>query len=193
MTGFFIADSIEGSAIIGLLNESDRAAAIIACTLVEDRLEKRLKRVLRDSSIFKNLFDTDRPLHFFAARNQLAYLMHIYGKPFYTEMETIGSIRNKFAHLIADKGRPVKNFKSPVIKDLCDRLKLLEPIQVAESKRHAELSLGRPPSWAEGLDPKDMLSDPKRKYLATCGLCSSALSGHLDAKAIKAIWADIYP
>jgi hypothetical protein len=193
MTGFFIADSMEGSAIIGLLNESDRAAAIIACTLVEDRLEKKLKSVLRDSTVFKTLFGTGHPLHFFGARNQLAYLMHIYGNPFYTELETIGSIRNKFAHLIADKGRPVNNFKSPVIKDLCDRLKLLEPIQMAESKRHGELSLGRPPSWAKGSDPKDVLIDPKRKYLATCGLCSSALSGHLDAKVIKAIWADRYP
>ncbi len=193
MVGWFITDSVEGAAILGLLNESDRAAAIIACTLLEDRLEKKLKSILRDSDVFKKLFCVGRPLHFMGARNQLAYLMNVYGKPFYRELEMIGSIRNKFAHLIADKGRPIKNFKSPVIKDLCDGLKLIEPIQMAESKRRAGLSAGKPPSWARGTDPADVLTDPKRKYLATCALCSSALSGHLDQKVIKAIWADNYP
>lgn len=194
MIGWGIKHRRELDAIIGLGGESDRAAAIVAATIVEDRLERKLKTVLRNSkSVFELLFSSNRPLHFVSARNHLAYLMRVYGKPFYQEMGTIGSIRNKFAHIIADdKDRPVKDFKSPIIQELCDELKLLKPILLGESKSREVGSTGKSPSWAK-IAPQDALSDPKTKYLMTCALCAGVLSGHLDQKIIKAVLAETAP
>src|ERR1019366_9536601 len=109
-----------------------------ACVLLEDHLERKLQRDLRHSDLFETLFGVGRPLNFFGAQNQLAYLMKIYGKPFYRELETIGSIRNKFAHLYSDKeGRFIKGFKSSVIAKLCGQLSLIEPLleKELESKK----------------------------------------------------------
>ena len=116
--GWALTNAIESDAIFSMLfKQTDRAAAIIACVLVEDRLETMLKNKLRESSQFDKLFGVSRPLHFFGARNQLAYLMGIYGKPFFQELQVIGTIRNKFAHLVSDKGQPVSNFESePVVR-----------------------------------------------------------------------------
>jgi hypothetical protein len=84
--GWRLGDKLTSEAILGLLLEdSDRAAAIVACTILEDSLEKKLKSTLRNSTSFEKLFGTGQPLHFFGSRNRLAYLMRIYGKPFFTE------------------------------------------------------------------------------------------------------------
>jgi hypothetical protein len=195
--GWRLGDKVKSGAILGLfLEDSDRAAAIVACTMLEDSLEKKLKSTLRDSTSFEKLFGTGQPLHFFGSRNRLAYLMRIYSKPFFTELETIGSIRNSFAHMYADKTRqPIENFRSPSIKKLCDRLKLLEHLEAAEAKRIEDLGLsgGKKPSWAKGSEPLEVLKNPRARYINTCGLCVSALDGKLDPKITKAIWADTFP
>jgi hypothetical protein len=197
LRGWPLGDKVRADAITGLLfKDSDRSAAIVACTILEDSLEKRLKSTLRDSTIFAKLFDTGRPLHFFGSRNQLAYLMRIYGKPFFRELETIGGIRNAFAHMYADKaGNPIKSFQSPAIKKLCDELRLMEHLQRAEAKRVEDLGLstGKKPSWAKGSEPLEVLRNPRVRYVQTCGLCVSALSGHLDPNITKTIWADRFP
>jgi hypothetical protein len=188
-----LADAVTSEAIFSLLHESDRGAAILACTLVEGQLEGKLRSALRDSKLFETLFGVGRPLNFFGARNQLAYLMRIYGKPFYSELETICAIRNKFAHSFADKGRPIKTFKSPVIKDLCDKLRLIEPLLRAKEDRATSLRIGKLPSWMGDGPYLGPLNDPRTKYEHTCGLCSSALNGHLDQEIRNAIWGDTFP
>ena len=179
-----------------LLEDSDRAAAIVACTMLEDSLEKKLKSTLRNSKSFQQLFGTGQPLHFFGSRNKLAYLMRIYGKPFFTELQTIGSIRNSFAHMYEDKtGQPIEKFSSPTIKRLCDSLNLLKQLETVKARRIKDLGLsaGTKPSWSKGSEPLEVLKNPRTRYINTCGLCVDALDGTLDPKITKAIWADTFP
>jgi hypothetical protein len=193
--GWPLTDAVESEAIASLLfKDSDRAAAIVACTILEDKLEKKLQASLRNSSVFKSLFDVGRPLNFFEAKNQLAYLMKIYGKPFYQELKIIGQVRNKFAHLYAEKGQAIKAFNSPIIKGLCDELSLMEKLLKAEAKQKEDLGLllGLP-SWAKKATNLEGLKNPRIRYVNTCGLCVSALSGRLNPNIREIIWADAIP
>jgi len=190
-----LGDQTRAEAVWGILfKDPARSAAIVAGIMVEDSLEKKLKSTLRNSSVFDSLFGLGRPLHFFGQRNQLAYLMRIYGKPFYQELETIASIRNRFAHLYVDKksGQPIKNFKSPTIKELCGKLMLMEHLERLEEERRERLGLriSRGPSWAKSSEPLEALKQPRIRYIRTCGLCVSALNDELDPKNIEVIWAD---
>jgi hypothetical protein len=193
--GWRLGNKIQSEAIWGILfKDTDRAAAIVAAIMLEDSLERKLKATLRDSTVFAKLFGTSRPLQFFGHRNQLAYVMRIYGKPFYQELETIGSIRNKFAHMYVDKNgdKPIKNFSSPIVKELCNKLVLVEHLTRAEEDRRDRLGLraGRNP---RGSSPLDALKHSRTRYIQTCGLCVSALNGHLDPEILKVIWADTLP
>jgi hypothetical protein len=187
ITGWPLKDRATFDAIIGMARETDRAAAILAGTLLEDHLERKLKSELRNSSVTGQLFDVGRPLAFFAAQNQLAYVMKIYGRPFYQEMHIVSQIRNNFAHFYADKEGPfISDFKSPVIAKLTDELQLITPL------------LEKNLRYAKGLEHtqeevSSILDDPKRKYLETCALCACALNGSLDSEILAAIWADNYP
>jgi hypothetical protein len=109
--------------------------------------------------------------------------------------ETIGTIRNKFAHFYAQQGEPIKDFASPAIKKLCDKLRLLEYLEKAEEQRKKVLgtSTGKRPSWMKGTSPLEVLKNPRMRYINTCGLCVSALSGRLNPKIIEIIWADKLP
>jgi hypothetical protein len=188
--GWSLLDPIEAKIILRMLSkESDRAAAIIACTLLEDKLEKRLRSTLRRSEVFDTLFDIGRPLNFFGARNQLAYLLKIYGKRFYQEMDRIGTVRNKFAHLYSDKGTLISDFKSPSIKKIIDQMCFAEELSIAEDERRKPFSVFQtPPSWWES--EADKVKGSKAKYLATCAICAGALSGNIDPKISKEIMAD---
>jgi hypothetical protein len=190
-----LGDKCHADAILGLLlKDTDRAAAIVAAIMLEDSLERKLKETLRDSTLFDKLFGRGRPLQFFSHRNQLAYMMRVYGKPFYQEMEKIASIRNCFAHMYVDKksNQPVRDFKSPRIKGLCNQLILMEHLERAEEDRRNKLGLraGKLPSWARDTQPLETLKSPRIRYVKTCALCISALNGDLARKIIQTIWAD---
>jgi len=189
-----LGDKVQADAIFAMLmKDTDRAAAIVAAIMLEDSLEKKLRATLRDSKVFGHLFESGRPLQFFGHRNDLAYLMNIYGKPFYQELVTISSIRNMFAHMYMEKKieQPIKNFKSPAVRHLCDKLKLVEHLEQREEDRRDRLDLrtGRPPSWAT--QPLEALKKhPRMKYMHTCALCISALAGDQDREVIDIIWAE---
>jgi hypothetical protein len=92
--------SQEEFAIVGnLQNESDRAAAIISACILEDRIEDAIKAKLRkDKKAENDLFGDSRPLGGFDAKNKLAFLLRCYGRRLFEELETINTIRNRFAH-----------------------------------------------------------------------------------------------
>jgi hypothetical protein len=194
ITGWPLKDRATFDAILGMARETDRAAAILACALLEDHLEEMLRTELRDSSVFKELFGVSRPLGFFSAHNQLAYLMKIYGKPFYEEMRILSQIRNKFAHYYADgQGRFIGSFKAPAIAEMAAKLALIKPLLEKELRRSKRFSGDRRALENKQNEINQILSDAKANYLETCALCASALTGSLDSKIREAIWAESYP
>jgi hypothetical protein len=113
----WITDVKEDEAIVREIDSSsDRAAAIVACALIEDRLRARLKASLREGNI------AERVVNSFAGSlanmNALAYAMRIYEKDLFHNIEIVGKVRNKFAHRA-----PVNSFNVPAIRDLCGQLK----------------------------------------------------------------------
>src|SRR5437870_4238944 len=89
----------ESKAIAALENDSDRAASIVAATIVEGRLERAIKcRLHPRKSETEEFFRPSGPLGSFAIKIKLAYLMGIFGDQAYRDLITLKEIRNSFAH-----------------------------------------------------------------------------------------------
>jgi hypothetical protein len=168
------------SKIIGnLWEESDRAAAIIAATVLEERLERKIRSRLRLSHtvgdlterLLKDVFRPSGPLGSFSIKIDFGYLTEIYNGIVRSELATIKDIRNKFAHRM-----DVQNFKSQGISGLCDKLKLIEQFVVHVDDYDAERLV--PGRWGTRL-PEVYLANPKYRYIATCGIYARLLTWHV--------------
>ena len=130
----------ETAIIQQLSEESDRAAVIIAATILEDRLVVALKAFFVDNpKIADKLFTPSGPLGSFAVKISFGFLMGIFGDDARRELETIKNIRNLFAHKIT-----IKDFSSQKIKDLTNTLKLNIP---GAAKFGGNLSSCRSATW----------------------------------------------
>jgi DNA-binding MltR family transcriptional regulator len=92
--------SAESVHLYDVLNEeSDLACVLIATSYVDYALASLLKRHLVDSEIANKLLDSARgAISTFATRADLAYSLGLIPKGLYQNLETIGKIRNAFAH-----------------------------------------------------------------------------------------------
>lgn len=78
---WIIYNDEEREAIHDLHTASDRAAAILGGTLLENRLEMAIQlRMAEDKEVLTQLFRTSGPLGSFSAKIDLGYLMKMYGK-----------------------------------------------------------------------------------------------------------------
>ena len=106
--------------------KSDRAAAIVAATFVEDHLTRLLRRNLeQDDNLLEELFRPGGPLGDFGVKIDLGYLMGLYSKLAWKELDTIKKIRNDFAHKME-----VRNFTHDRARELTNNLKLWEMQQI---------------------------------------------------------------
>ncbi len=119
MPKWILADGEQAAAIDSIDGASDRAAAIIAGSLVEIRLTAAIKMHLKVSNekIESNLFRPSGPLGSFSNKIDLAFLMGIISERAHKEISTIKDIRNKFAHYL-----DIVDFESQHIKDKCINL-----------------------------------------------------------------------
>jgi len=82
-----------------LNNESDLACVLIAANYLDYALASLLKRHFIESSAVNKLLDPPGgALSTFAGRSDLAYCLGLIPKGLYQNLETIGQIRNAFAH-----------------------------------------------------------------------------------------------
>jgi DNA-binding MltR family transcriptional regulator len=82
-----------------MIGASDRAAAIVASSFLEDKLSEALVANLRpDTNVSKRLFKPTGPLAGLYNKADLAYLMGLISKPTCADVQTVAGIRNKFAH-----------------------------------------------------------------------------------------------
>jgi DNA-binding MltR family transcriptional regulator len=115
-----LKNSDEAAIIQQLENESDRAVAIIAATILEDRLEEALTAFFETCpKITKGLFIPSGPLGPLATKINLGFLVGIFSADARKELEAIKNIRNAFAHDLT-----IKDFSSQRIKDLTNNLKI---------------------------------------------------------------------
>ncbi|MET4208445.1 MltR family transcriptional regulator [Bradyrhizobium sp. LA2.1] len=187
----------EGEIISALLNETDRAAAIIAGTIVEDRLSRKLKANLRNddtklvTAAVTEMFRSSGPLGVFANKIRLGYLMRLYGSTAYKDLVAIKDIRNLFAHKM-----DILSFKTNEIANLCQNLKIVESYFLLDTDKSRLFNW---PQITNGTFSKEdwdtltlhnssimgtvytkdrqaVLGDNRERFLSSCGIFMSHLS-----------------
>jgi hypothetical protein len=83
-----------------LMKQSDRGAAIIAGSLLEEILETAIRARLRElsSDQRKALFGRMAPLSTFSAKIEIGFAIGLYAIPVYTNLNMVREARNRFAH-----------------------------------------------------------------------------------------------
>jgi len=96
----------------------DRAAAIVAASLVEAHLTTAMKATLhRNEKIVNELFRNSGPLGNFSTKIDLAFLIGMFSAECHKELNIIRTVRNLFAHDLRIKG-----FASQRMTDLVSNL-----------------------------------------------------------------------
>lgn len=99
-------------------SQTDRAAALIASSLLEDRLLKLIKSsAVGHIAIENKMFKGSGPLASFSAKIDLGFILGLFDAEVHKRQHTIREIRNEFAHNI----QPVQ-FTSQRVVDLCANL-----------------------------------------------------------------------
>jgi DNA-binding MltR family transcriptional regulator len=115
-------DDAESEAIKEIRALSDRAAAIVAATLVEATIERVLKNsFVQAEDVQAQIFRTSGPLGSFSAKIKMGYLTRLYEVDLYNDLELFKEIRNEFAH----RAR-AKDFNSQRVRDLTRNFKLID-------------------------------------------------------------------
>lgn len=109
--------------------QSDRAAAILAVSFLEDRFTSLLKLWFADEpSVIRNMLGGHGPLGTFAAKIDMGLLLGIIEKKRHTELHLIRKIRNEFAHGIENL-----TFDTNVIRAKCAAFSVPHQDDVASS------------------------------------------------------------
>lgn len=111
-----LMNTMHGPVIKEIREQSDRAAAILAVSFLEDRLAALLQAWLVDEpNIVSKMFSGSGPLATFSAKIDMGLLLGILEKSRHRELHLIRDIRNKFAH-----GLEALTFETPRIRDQCE-------------------------------------------------------------------------
>lgn len=104
------------SVIEEIKRQSDRAAAILAVSFLEDRLATLLQAwLVDDPKTVRKMFSGSGPLATFSAKIDMCFLLGIIEKGRHRELHLVRNIRNKFAH-----GLEALTFETPGIRDQCE-------------------------------------------------------------------------
>ena len=98
-------------------NESDRGAAVLAGSFVENALRLYLREKIRDQKIADDLFSPVGPLSSFSQCSRIAYAFGFVREEVFRDVELIRRIRNHFAHHPMDA-----TFATPEVLQLAGQL-----------------------------------------------------------------------
>ena len=98
-------------------NESDRGAAVLAGSFLENALRLYLRAKIRDQKIADDLFSGLGPLSSFSQCARIAYAFGFIREQVFRDVELIRQIRNHFAHHPVDT-----TFATPKVSQLAGQL-----------------------------------------------------------------------
>lgn len=105
--------------LTALTKGSDRDAAILGGSILEELLNRLLRKKLVQSPIFEDAIENSNgSLSTFSNKIQLSYLMGLISKKMYDNLTVIRKIRNKFAHEIVGSSFENEQIKSKVENNL---------------------------------------------------------------------------
>lgn len=120
---WIILDSSQQAIVDEIEKQTDRGAALVASSFLENRLEQAIKARLwpnPDPAILGKLFNgAAAPLGSFSAKIDLGHLLELYPHAVHWLLHRIRDIRNDFAH----EENPI-SFDTPTVSDRC---KLIVP------------------------------------------------------------------
>jgi len=150
-------------AVQELATISDRAAAIVAAALLENRIERSLKFHLVDhrknagASVHLDMFRSSGPLGSFSAKINMGYMIGLYSAGAWKDLDYIREIRNVFAHKIENRA-----FDS--VSDLCKNITWFQQFVFPRGTREAETPQHLSTKMYEE-DLQGQLEDPRKRYL----------------------------
>ena len=102
---------------VGLAEESDRGAAVLAVSRFEDVLRQAIsiRLIDLDKKTQKVIFEGSGPLSGFFRRMFVAFALGFFDRKTQNGLKTINSIRNKFAHSAEPMGFDHEAIKSAVV------------------------------------------------------------------------------
>lgn len=108
--------------------EGDRGRALVAASLLDERLKGILEAFLLKGKVSSQLVDGfNAPLGTFSARTSASYALGLIQKNEFDEINLIRRIRNEFSH----KWKGI-TFRSARVADLCNRLPWLGPVDIGK-------------------------------------------------------------
>ena len=147
-------------------SESDRSAAILAASLLDEQLKALLDKFLVTDKHKSKMFATYAPLSTFSAKYEMAYLLALIPKDIRDDIEFVRKIRNLFAHRIEDVA-----FDKPPVSDLVMNLKtiqwLLDHMHLAD----------KPASPSE---LEEIIKSPRRRFEITVAMVSLVLDEYIN-------------
>jgi hypothetical protein len=165
-------DSDEYKAILQLEKDSDRAAAIVACTILELALLSAITDRLHPSPDKEDkLFRFHGPLQTFSSRIEIGFRLGLYGKHARDDLNTMRNIRNEFAHNLS-----AVNFDAQRIRSLCSNLKLVE-LHTTDSMFVAPKKKGPATLIVPQLSKK--LKSPRERYILSAQVFVALLNHSL--------------
>lgn len=112
-----------GAFLAAFNHESDRGAALVAASMLDDRLHEILAAFMLDIPTSKDLLSGfHAPLGTFAARSSIALSLGLIQLNEFEEITIVRKIRNEFGH----GWKPV-SFDSGEVVELCNKLPWLGP------------------------------------------------------------------
>lgn len=164
--------------------DSDRAAGIVAGSILERRLEEALRSRMKSDQvkISQNLFRPSGALGPFSTKIDLAYLLGFLSDGTYQDLTTIKNIRNDFAHELE-----IESFDVQSIKDRCKKLTLVErhvgPVPATDGPK-----IDRPDPYLGLPDYQQKLAEPRFRYVMTAQLISNRLGECADHLTDRTPW-----
>jgi DNA-binding MltR family transcriptional regulator len=187
-------DSFPLDAIDELEASSDRAAGIIAGTIIDSHLYEVLGRCLCGQSeaysakVRKNMFSPDGALGGFGTRANLAYLMGLIGEDAHADLQNFAKIRNSFAHHSKHN-----SFETESIRSRCFNFKLVDSrvsqatmkYQTVSGEQQIMDAVAISPGRAITLylvDPRTAKETAKGRFIATSKLFCAAFSHFAESE-----------
>jgi DNA-binding MltR family transcriptional regulator len=111
-------------------NESDRGAAILAASFLDNEITKRLKGFLVEHRDMKDLFKGYGPLNSFSAKIDISFAFGLLTLEMKSDLNLIRKVRNHFAHYPADT-----IFNASPIKEYCANLTTAKGIPLVDGRK----------------------------------------------------------
>ncbi|TPM28719.1 hypothetical protein [Mesorhizobium sp. B2-3-5] len=158
---------IGATAFTQLTKDSDRAAGVVAASIVEQRLAECLQSRFPKGDLSEKLaaalFHSSAALGSFSAKINVGYLFGYISAAAQTDLQNMKEIRNRFAHRT-----DIDSFSHPEIKSRCENLKLVDNY-VKDEHPPNSYAVGEPESGVLMAFPgaSEQLKDPRERYITS--------------------------